>query len=362
MSQSYGSRIAIVALVVLLSTLLVPFGPSPGMVMAQAGPAPYVPVGLVEIERGGRTLSEIAGGFPAPAEAMTLLRAWGWSVNAYFNYAGETANGTTSLEISVHLFADDASGTEAMSYFAAGRSLLLGMDPVPIGRIGDQVLAIGGRHHGVNEITIYVRAGAILVRVSAVAPSADPFADADLVASQFLTDVQRGGSSVSARTVDDLLPMLADLPFGFRISDEGSRDQSAIAATFLRPVEADGVLTSFGFQENVYRYFERGSSSFPGAAMSIEISLHLFVTADGAASALPYYANGRAEALGIRLVGSYDIGDGAFVLIGPVPGGGFESTVYMLAGNVLARVSAVSPDGDPTADALAAAFTVASRT
>lgn len=358
MSRAIPVRIAVVVL--LIATVV---GTAAPAAKAQADVAPYVPAGLVEIERGGRSLDEIAAGFPARTEAAALLRAWGWAANAYYNHAGETANGTTSLEVSLHLFADAPSATEALSYFAAGRALVVGLDPVPIGRIGDDVLAIGGRRDGVNEVTIYVRAGAFLVRVSAVAPSGDPFPDADATAAQFLVGVQGDPGRASSRTVDQLLPGLYDLPTGFVVSDEGARGREAIAGTFLRPGEADAVLRSLGFEENVYRYFERPArlSPYPGAASSVEVSLHLFDGISGAFDALPYYADGRAEALGIRVAGYYDIGDGAIVLLGAAPGGGVESTVYLLVGNVLARITAVAPDGDPTADALSAAFVVAGR-
>ena len=248
-----------------------------------------------------------------------------------------------------------------MSYLAAGRTLLLGMRPVPIGRIGDQVLAVDGRRDGVNEVTVCVRRGAYFVRVSATAPDGDPFPDATLKASQFLTDVQGRGTSASARSVNELLPTPPDLPIGFVVSEEGYRDGSEIASAFLRPVEAGRVPAACGFQENVYRYFSRDDaySPYPGAATSIEVSLHLFGSASGAADALPYYADGLAEAIGIRVAGFYDVGNGAFVLIGSGPNGGIESTVYMLTGNVLARISSVASDGDPTADALAVAFIIA---
>lgn len=65
--------------------------------------------------------------------------------------------------------------------------------------------------------------------------------------------------------------------------------------------------------------------------------------------------------MGSRVAGFYEIGDGAIVLLGAAPGGGIESTVYQLVCNVLARITAIAPDGDPTADALAVAFAVADR-
>ncbi|HEY8446025.1 MAG TPA: hypothetical protein VIL01_02890 [Thermomicrobiales bacterium] len=141
-----------------------------------------VPPGLVEVERGSRSLEEIAAGFPAPAEAAALLSSWGWIANGYSNFAGRTASGTTSLEVSFHLFASPVGATEAMSYYAAGRALMLGFSPVPIERVGDQILATGGVRDVGNEVTIYVRSDAMLVRISVASPYADPTADALVIA------------------------------------------------------------------------------------------------------------------------------------------------------------------------------------
>ena len=174
----------------------------------QSAPAPYVPLGLVESERGGRSLNAIAAGFPAPMEAAALLAAWGWAANAYHNNEGETAAGTMSLQVSFHLFADDASATEAMSSFAAGRALMLGMDPVPMGRIGNEVLGIGGRRDGVNETTLYPRSGAFLVRISAVAPRGDPTDDAMATAAALISGGSVGNVRVPARSYEDLLPAM----------------------------------------------------------------------------------------------------------------------------------------------------------
>ena len=101
---------------------------------------------------------------------------------------------------------------------------------------------------------------------------------------------------------------------------------------------------------------------YPGGATTVEVSLHLFGSHPDAQDALLYYVDGRSEALGLRVVGTYDVGEGAIVLQGVAPSGsGVEMTVYMTVANVLARTSAVSPDGEPIADALATALLVASR-
>jgi hypothetical protein len=332
--------------------------------MAHSAASPFVPAGLDEIERGARTLEQIASGFPSPAEAESLLVAWGWQANAYFNYAGSTAAGTASLEVSFHLFGTTGGATEAMSYFAASRALMLDFSPVPIARIGDEVLAIGGARDVGNEVTIYVRDGAYLVRISAVAPRGDPGPDAVATARGILGQAGVSGVRTDPGTVEALLPTVRELPAGFVVVEEGTRTEAEIADTFLRPAEAASYLAAYGFEGNVYRYFALpAGTADPDRTISIEVSLHLFEGSGGAGDALPYYADGRAEAIGLRVVGTFDIGDGAVMLEGVAPAGtGVEVTVYLLLGNVLARISAVSPGGNPTADALAATLVVAGRT
>lgn len=335
-----------------------------GAALTQSAASPFVPAGLDEIERGARTLEQIASGFPSPAEAESLLVAWDWQANAYFNYAGSTTAGTTSLEVSFHLFGTTGGATEAMSYFAASRALMLDFSPVPISRIGDEVLAIGGTRDIGNEVTIYLRNGAYLIRISAVAPQGDPGSDAVATARGIVGQAPIGDAPTVPGTVDALLPTLGEVPAGFVITDQGTRSESEIANTFLRPTEAASFLSAQGFVGNVYRYFavQDGDRLAPGRATSIEVSLHLFDGSDGASDALPYYADGRAEAIGLRVVGTFDLGDGAVVLQGGAPeGSGVEVTVYMLLGNVLARISTVSPSGDPTADALALALVIAAK-
>ncbi len=330
---------------------------------AQSAASPYVPAGLVEVERGARGLDEIAAGFPAPDDAAALLAGWGWEGNAYFNFAGATANGTTSLEVSFHLFASESGATEAMSYYAAGRARMLGLSPLPIARVGDELLAIGGARDVGDEVTIYLRNGAYLIRISAVAPSGDPTADA-VATARGITGPAGGPSPADPGTVDSLLPMLREMPAGSVVTDEGTRSEAEIAATFLRPGEAATFLADHDFRVNVYRYFAipAGATGYAGSATSMEVSLHLFGSAEGAEAGLVYYAEGRAEAIGLRVVGSYELGDGAVLLQGPAPSGpGMEATVYLLLGNVLARISAVSPNGDPTADALAVTLLVTDR-
>ena len=223
------------------------------------------------------------------------------------------------------------------------------------------MLAIGGVRDVGNEITIYVRSDVVLVRISAVAPFGDPSVDATTTAWNILAYLN-AGVTAPMTAPDALLPALANMPPGFVVTADGWRSLSEIADTFLRPAEAERVLTSCGFQINRYRYFgvPAGRSPLPSGTTSIQVSLHMFGTSDGALCALAYYADGRAEALGLSLLGFIPAGDGMIILQGRAPDGvSVETTVYLLVGNVLARISVASPSGDPTADALSLAFQVA---
>ncbi|MER3485547.1 MAG: hypothetical protein C4345_05850 [Chloroflexota bacterium] len=120
-----------------------------------------------------------------------------------------------------------------MSYYAAGRALMLGLDPVPMQRLGDHMLAIGGVRDVGNEITIYVRSDAVLVRISAVAPFGDPSVDATTNAWDILAYLNNASVTTPVTAPDALLPTLADLPLRFVVTADGWRSLNEIADTFL---------------------------------------------------------------------------------------------------------------------------------
>jgi len=82
----------------------------------------------------------------------------------------------------------------------------------------------------------------------------------------------------------------------------------------------------------------------PGAPLAVEISLHRFASNTGAVSALPYFAESRAEARGLSLIPTESLppGEAAVVVQGPECN---EATLYVRLDNVLARVTAMMPDG-----------------
>ncbi len=81
--------------------------------------------------------------------------------------------------------------------------------------------------------------------------------------------------------------------------------------------------------------------------------MHGFATPEGAAAALPYYADGRIAVVGVADVPIELLGEQSVAVGGPVPAGN-ELTIYARSGAVLLRVSVVSATGDPAT--LATAF------
>ena len=76
----------------------------------------------------------------------------------------------------------------------------------------------------------------------------------------------------------------------------------------------------------------------------MEISLHRFASDSGAAAALPYFAEARAEARGLSLAPVESMPPGEAAVVGQGAQGS-ETTLYIRLGNVLLRVTAVVPDG-----------------
>lgn len=141
-------------------------------------------LGWTVVEEGARGEGAIAASFPAPAEAATLLATWGWEENVYRNYAGP--DGISTAEVSLHRFATASGAAEALPYYADGRSIALGLAPMPLAPLGDQSTAVGGNVAAGRETTVYARRGALLVRVSVVLAAGDPTAEAIALATVVL--------------------------------------------------------------------------------------------------------------------------------------------------------------------------------
>ena len=325
-----------------------------------------VPDGLRLVEEGGRGKEEIGSGFSDPQRGTQLLTEWGWDGNVYRNFSGAgetvTERGTFWLEVSLHKFASVQTATEAADYFAEDRAAIRDLTGVPVERVANPTIAIGGQTGDGFEVTVYTLAGSVLVRVSAIAErTGNPVVDATAVARVV---VGSGGSGDISPALAALLPEADEMPVPLQVVEEGSRTEEEIAFTFEEPSEAADLLDEWGWRDHAYRNYAAPDGEVTGrnAVSRAEVSLHEFESDGSASEALRYYALTRAEALDIEPAIAPLIGDAARVIKGELPTGeGVETTVYVRLGNLLARISLVSPNGDPSNSALEVAKLVVSK-
>jgi hypothetical protein len=157
-----------------------------------------------------------------------------------------------------------------------------------------------------------------------------------------------------ARYVPDTLV----LPQGqnFRISSQYALDLDGSAARFANPVEARDRLLSWGWEMNGSRVLS--AEDPPENAVGwVEVSIHRFATAQGAEAALPYFAAARREGLQYESVDLGRFGEQSEAMTGEADNGN-EVTIYARKGNLLVRVSGITPIGDPSEDVKAVLGTI----
>jgi len=128
-----------------------------------------LPPGMVLVEEGSRSASEIAATFPDPVETAQQLATYGWATNAYRTYvAGPGAGPTTParLEISFHQFLTNTGAAYALPTFAHARAVMLGQAEGPTALLRPCEAATSGS----SDATRYLRIGDLLVRVTVVMP------------------------------------------------------------------------------------------------------------------------------------------------------------------------------------------------
>ena len=325
-----------------------------------------IPDGLTLVEEGSRSLQEIADSFPDPADARRKLQQWEWDANVYRNFSGTgtsvTDDGTFWLEVSLHRFSSTQNAASAADYYADGRRAAMDVSGVPVERIANPTIAVGGQTGDGFETTIYTLAGPVLVRVTAIAErTGNPVEDATAVARVV---VGSAGSGELSPALAALLPDADEMPVPLEVIEEGSRTEEEIAQTFEEPAEAAENLDEWGWRDHAYRNYAAPDGEVTGqnGVSRAEVSLHEFESDASASEALRYYALTRAEALDIEPAIAPLIGDGARVIKGDLPTGeGIETTVYVRLDNLLARISLVSPDGDPSNSALEVAQLVVAK-
>lgn len=153
-----------------------------------------------------------------------------------------------------------------------------------------------------------------------------------------------------ALPLNTLLPATLSLTHGqdFREYSAGNSTFDDMLTSFSDPEETRRLLLDWGWQENVYRIFTADNPP-PGGVGWLEIGIHRFASADGAAAALPFFIDARRQALGYEPVDVGLFSDQSEALSGRAFNGN-ELMIYARRGNLLFRVAGIAPNGDPTAD------------
>lgn len=143
------------------------------------------------------------------------------------------------------------------------------------------------------------------------------------------------------------------VPNGLVVIEDRERSLDEITANFSDPAAARERFLDWGWKRNSIRAFNvpQDTSLDPGLIDGIYISVHEFGSSQAAAEALTYSFDVQAAATGLDEMPIDPLGDSSRALYGSVPYGN-EITIYVQRDNLLIRLSASSPEGDPREQAL----------
>ena len=317
---------------------------------------------LVQSEDRTRTLDEQAAMFANAGEMIQLLTQWGWQENVFRVYQSTipASNGAPSATIDVSLtrFASQDGAAAALPVFLQDRAAVLGQSEVqrPL-QLGDETRALTGSTPQGDDVTLYVRQGNLLLRVSVTTLQGTPIAP-ERIAQGILIGV--GAQPQPAVTEQPQIVesgplasyLLADLPIPnascFSLANEGALDLPALQGRFGGVNDLDEELQRMGWQGGDFRQF--GCDAPPGGnAGWIDMTVQEFASPDDAAVAVYYFADARARSTNLQAASASPLGEATAALSGPGVNGE-DYTLYFSSGPLLFSVTGVAPAGDPRAD------------
>jgi len=143
------------------------------------------------------------------------------------------------------------------------------------------------------------------------------------------------------------LPAASALDGDWTITDEGKRTKAEVADA-IGP-NGDELLTSWRWRENFYRDLTRvDPASYPDETTYINVSIHRFANAEGAAESLVALSDVVVDVQGLQEIETPVIGDLARGLSGPGDGVNLY-VLYVQDGKYLIRLGGSSATGDPAA-------------
>ncbi|CAA9583055.1 MAG: YpfJ protein, zinc metalloprotease superfamily [uncultured Thermomicrobiales bacterium] len=173
-------------------------------------------------------------------------------------------------------------------------------------------------------------------------------------------DLQPASVSSEVRPLVDLLPTVDELPPGLEVAEDLQRSRSEVTASYADPVETERLFTAWGWRGNAARRFSPAADArlASTATTAVYVSLHRFGDAASTAAALDYSVKDQLTTVaGAREITVGPVSDQARAMRADDPDG-VAATTYAQRGDLLVRVTAKRPVGDPLPDALAVARAV----
>ena len=315
---------------------------------------------LVQSEDRTRTLGEQASMFANASEMAQRLTHWGWQENVFRVYQSTipTSSGAPSATVDVSLtrFASPEGAAAALPAFLEDRAAVLQESEVqrPL-QLGDETRALTGQTEQGDDVTLYVRQGNLLLRVSVTTLQGTPIAP-ERIAQGILTGAGAQPEITEQPQVVESGPLasylLTELPIPnagcFSLASEGALDLPTLQGRYGGVNNLDEELQRMGWQGGDFRQF--GCDSPPGGnAGWIDMTVQEFASPDDATVAVYYLADARARSTNLQAASASALGEATAALSGPGVNGE-DYTLYFSSGPLLFSVTGVAPSGDPRAD------------
>lgn len=325
--------------------------------------------GFTVVDDRARTLGEQATGFANADDAAGRLAAWAWQENVFrvFQATDLTPDGApaATVDISLTRFANAADASLAMPYFLQDRAAVLGQREVPVSSatpLGDEARALSGPVEGGDDVTLYVRSRALLIRVSAtVAAGASPVSPEPIARGIIDRATGPGQPPIATQSLAAYLPDTLPLPDAAcsRVDGDDALDVPAMLERFDGVADAEATLRAIGWLDGAQREF--GCDDPPAGGVGwVNLGLYRFTDARSAADAVGFLAKSRAQVTHLRPAPAIALGDNAVALTGPAVNG-TEYTLLVSRGPLLFRVTGVAPAGDPRPDVEALATALSTQ-